>query len=159
MKSSNEDSVQPSDERQEGFLRVSSVARLDRLMVQEFPVIVKHNRHLGYSTSSKPVYSINSINHDDLLGYQTAEESADLKEGIDHCESTKGTVQDDLHQAQLVAEEERGTTFLKSVKQHRAAVAWSVLLSTAIIMEGYDMKLLDPSMPSQLLRSGMDISF
>ncbi|EWZ48969.1 MFS transporter, SP family, general alpha glucoside:H+ symporter [Fusarium oxysporum Fo47] len=110
-------------------------------------------RHSSQSTSSKPVYSINSINHDDLLGYQTAEESADLKEGIDHCESTKGTVQDDLHEAQLVAEEERGTTFLKSVKQHRAAVAWSVLLSTAIIMEGYDMKLLDPSMPSQLLRS------
>ncbi|EMT69693.1 General alpha-glucoside permease [Fusarium odoratissimum] len=70
MKSSNEDSVQPSDERQKGFLRVSS------------------------STSTKPVYSINSINHDDL------------------------------HQAQLAAEEERGTTFLKSVKQHRAAVAW-----------------------------------
>ncbi|KAH7213218.1 putative general alpha-glucoside permease [Fusarium oxysporum] len=45
-------------------------------------------------------------------------------------------------QAQLAAEEERGTTFLKSVKQHRAAVAWSVLLSTAIIIEGYDMELI-----------------
>ncbi|CVL13650.1 related to transporter (major facilitator superfamily) [Fusarium proliferatum] len=71
-----------------------------------------------------------------------ADENGDLKERIDHCESSKGTMQDDLHQAQRAAEEERGATFLQSIKQHRAAVAWSVLLSTAIIMEGYDMKLI-----------------
>ncbi|KAF4335662.1 major facilitator superfamily transporter SP family general alpha glucoside:H+ symporter [Fusarium beomiforme] len=66
----------------------------------------------------------------------------DLKEGVDHCEGAKATATDDLHQAQRAVEEERETTFLKSIKQHRAAVAWSILLSTAIIMEGYDMKLI-----------------
>ncbi|RBR12833.1 hypothetical protein FVER53590_14010 [Fusarium verticillioides] len=71
-----------------------------------------------------------------------AANDADLKEGVDHCEGAKATNAHDLHQAQRAAEEERDTAFLKSIKQHRAAVAWSVLLSTAIIMEGYDMKLI-----------------
>jgi MFS transporter, SP family, general alpha glucoside:H+ symporter len=37
---------------------------------------------------------------------------------------------------------EQNQTFLQAIKQYPKAVAWSVLLSTAIVMEGYDTVLL-----------------
>lgn len=47
-----------------------------------------------------------------------------------------------LVMAESAAEQERQDTFLKSLKLYPAAIGWSVVLSTAIIMEGYDMKLI-----------------
>lgn len=56
--------------------------------------------------------------------------------------STPGAEPSLLHQAQAAADLERTLTFYQSLRLYPAAVGWSVLLSTAIIMEGYDMKLI-----------------
>lgn len=66
---------------------------------------------------------------------------SNLKEVASHCESRNDGRQE-LREAQVAAEHEREISFLKSLKLYPAAIAWSVLLSTAIIMEGYDMKLI-----------------
>jgi hypothetical protein len=60
---------------------------------------------------------------------------------LDHNE-TENATRDHLRRAQDAAEHEKATTFLQALKIYPAAVGWSVLLSTAIIMEGYDMKLI-----------------
>lgn len=64
-----------------------------------------------------------------------------LEEVASHFE-TQGEGRQRLREAQTAAEHERETTFIKSLKLYPAAIAWSALLSTAIIMEGYDMKLI-----------------
>lgn len=65
----------------------------------------------------------------------------DLKEATTHCEDNVDG-QQDLRDAQNAAKQEREITFRKSLKLYPAAIGWSVLLSTAVIMEGYDMKLI-----------------
>lgn len=71
----------------------------------------------------------------------------DVKENfnLDHHESAANPDMDGdpgLQEAETAAQDERERTFLQSIKMYPAAVGWSVLLSTAIIMEGYDMKLI-----------------
>jgi SP family general alpha glucoside:H+ symporter-like MFS transporter len=61
---------------------------------------------------------------------------------LDHDETTHMPDKTCLQDAQAAADEESKSTFLQSLKLHPAAVGWSVVLSTAIIMEGYDMKLI-----------------
>lgn len=77
----------------------------------------------------------------------TADDSGtvtDDKQHIRQCEyaSQHENKHMNLDDAQVAAARERATTFTASLKRYPAAVAWSVLLSTAIIMEGYDMKLI-----------------
>lgn len=48
----------------------------------------------------------------------------------------------DLDQARAAAQNEHESTFVKSLKTYPVAIGWSALLSTAIIMEGYDTKLI-----------------
>lgn len=55
----------------------------------------------------------------------------------DHYEKTS-----DLDEARAAAQREHEATFIKSLKAYPAAIGWSVLLSAAIIMEGYDTKLI-----------------
>lgn len=73
-----------------------------------------------------------------------ADPKPDINEHIDldHHESTPMPDKNGLRDAQAAAEDERQSTFLQSLKLYPAAVGWSALLSTAIIMEGYDMKLI-----------------
>lgn len=66
----------------------------------------------------------------------------ELSKVTSHRESTTSLAREELRDAQIAAEHEREVTFLKSLKLYPAAIGWSVLLSTAIIMEGYDMKLI-----------------
>lgn len=47
-----------------------------------------------------------------------------------------------LQDAQDATDEEHDLTLLKAVKLYPKAIGWSILLSTAIIMEGYDTKLM-----------------
>ena len=68
-------------------------------------------------------------------------DDARLKEIATHCEGHSDG-QQELQAAESAAEHERELTFVKSLKLYPAAIGWSVLLSTAIIMEGYDMKLI-----------------
>jgi SP family general alpha glucoside:H+ symporter-like MFS transporter len=44
--------------------------------------------------------------------------------------------------AKQAAEEEHNLTFLEAVRRYPKAVMWSILLSTSIIMEGYDIVLI-----------------
>lgn len=49
---------------------------------------------------------------------------------------------DDFGLAKQAAEDEHSLTFLQAIRLHPRAVIWSVLLSTCIIMEGYDLVLI-----------------
>lgn len=44
--------------------------------------------------------------------------------------------------AQQAADQEHAMTFSQAIRKYPKAVLWSVLLSTSIIMEGYDIVLL-----------------
>lgn len=47
-----------------------------------------------------------------------------------------------VENAQQAIVDEKNITFLQPIKLHPKAVGWSILLSTAIVMEGYDLKLI-----------------
>lgn len=49
----------------------------------------------------------------------------------------------DFADAKQAAEEEHQLTLLQAIRQHPKAILWSVLLSTSIIMEGYDIVLMN----------------
>lgn len=49
----------------------------------------------------------------------------------------------DTKDARVAAEVEHATTLWQALKTNRKAALWSVLLSTTIIMEGYDVGTLD----------------
>jgi SP family general alpha glucoside:H+ symporter-like MFS transporter len=53
------------------------------------------------------------------------------------------THQVDFEEAKQAAEEEHQLTLLQAIRQHPKAIIWSVLLSTSIIMEGYDIVLMN----------------
>lgn len=59
-----------------------------------------------------------------------------------HSEGQNDTTRGDLSAAQAANTQEHQLTFWKSVKAYPKAIGWSVLLSTAIVMEGYDTKLI-----------------
>lgn len=50
--------------------------------------------------------------------------------------------QETLHQAKEASDEEHQLTLLQAIRRYPKAVLWSVLLSTCIIMEGYDIVLM-----------------
>ncbi|KAF2272710.1 MFS alpha-glucoside transporter-like protein [Westerdykella ornata] len=50
---------------------------------------------------------------------------------------------DDFEQARQAADDEHRLTAVQAIRLHRNAVIWSVLLSTCIIMEGYDIVLMN----------------
>jgi SP family general alpha glucoside:H+ symporter-like MFS transporter len=45
-------------------------------------------------------------------------------------------------QAQHAADDEKSMTLIQAIKLYPKAVGWSVVLSSALIMEGYDLALL-----------------
>lgn len=49
---------------------------------------------------------------------------------------------DHSQEAKDATEQEKNMTLMQAIKLYPKAVAWSVLISTAIIMEGYDIVLL-----------------
>jgi SP family general alpha glucoside:H+ symporter-like MFS transporter len=59
-------------------------------------------------------------------------------------ESEKNSAREKLIQyARTAAEKERRMTLLQGVRLYPKAVAWSVLISTTIVMEGYDVCLIN----------------
>lgn len=46
------------------------------------------------------------------------------------------------HEAQHAASDEKTMTLMQGLKLYPKAVGWSVVLSSALIMEGYDLALL-----------------
>lgn len=48
-----------------------------------------------------------------------------------------------IHGARAAAEKERNMTLLQGLRLYPKAVAWSVLISTCIVMEGYDITLVN----------------
>ncbi|KAK5129742.1 hypothetical protein LTR08_002918 [Meristemomyces frigidus] len=49
---------------------------------------------------------------------------------------------DSTKDARIAAEAEHATTLWQALKEHRKAAFWSVMLSTTVIMEGYDVGLI-----------------
>ena len=53
------------------------------------------------------------------------------------------------------ADQEHQMTLLQGIKGYPGAIMWSVLLSTAIIMEGYDIVLIGNLVRSRLMDTGI----
>lgn len=48
-----------------------------------------------------------------------------------------------INDARLATEKESKMTLLQGIKLYPKAIAWSVLISTTIVMEGYDVALIN----------------
>lgn len=49
---------------------------------------------------------------------------------------------EEIREAQDATDQEHDLTFWKAVKKYPKAIGWSVLLSTAVVMDGYDLLLI-----------------
>lgn len=52
------------------------------------------------------------------------------------------TNEEEIREAQDATDQEHELTFWKAVRKYPKAIGWSVLLSTAVVMEGYDLLLM-----------------
>ncbi|KAK1078736.1 hypothetical protein LTR33_006983 [Friedmanniomyces endolithicus] len=59
-----------------------------------------------------------------------------------------GDIKFHLDDAKLATSKEHGLTVLQGLKPYRKAIGWSVMLSMAVIMEGYDTTLVVDGVPS-----------
>lgn len=48
-----------------------------------------------------------------------------------------------IHSAKSATEKEQKMTLMQGIKLYPKAIAWSVLISTCIVMEGYDVCLIN----------------
>ena len=55
--------------------------------------------------------------------------------------------------AQDIAKDEKEMTIMEAIKAHKKAVLWSLVISTCVIMEGYDTNLLGNFYAYRLLPS------
>ncbi len=74
------------------------------------------------------------------------EEKHDL--GIEHTEFATPALADTGHHAlpQQAAEDEHNMTVREAIRRYPKAIMWSVLVSSAIVMEGYDVILVESFM-------------
>ena len=59
----------------------------------------------------------------------------------DHLEHSKSTAEV-IHNAKQASDNEHRMTLMQGIKLYPKAVGWSILISTCIVMEGYDVCLL-----------------
>jgi MFS transporter, SP family, general alpha glucoside:H+ symporter len=55
----------------------------------------------------------------------------------------KRTMDDLIRNARLATEKEHSMTLLQGIKLYPKAIGWSILISTCIVMEGYDVALIN----------------
>lgn len=72
----------------------------------------------------------------------TSHEPTVEKAAIDQVENAAGV--EDIKNARLAAVAEHETTLWQALKENRKAAFWSVMLSTTVIMEGYDVGQCEP---------------
>jgi len=65
---------------------------------------------------------------------------------------------DDIKNAKLASDEEHETTLWQGLKHNKKAAFWSVVLSTTIIMEGYDVGKHDIPLELTIVLCGLRIS-
>ena len=74
------------------------------------------------------------------MASQTQTQIALEKSAAHHLEDTLG--QGAIFEARQATDEEHDQTLWKALRENRKAVAWSVLISMSIVMEGYDTILM-----------------
>lgn len=70
-----------------------------------------------------------------------------IDEALRHYPSTEDPASDSsttkvIHNAKAATEKEQSMTLLQGIRLYPKAVLWSVLISTCIVMEGYDISLV-----------------
>ncbi|KAI3333651.1 putative MFS alpha-glucoside transporter [Ustulina deusta] len=60
-----------------------------------------------------------------------------------HDEPEKNNMDDLIRSARLATEKEQNMSLLQGIKLYPKAIGWSVLISTCIVMEGYDVALIN----------------
>lgn len=68
-----------------------------------------------------------------------------IQREVEHQQRTvvQGSTMDFIQQARSATEKERSMTLLEGIKTYPKAIAWSALVSSCIIMEGYDVCLIN----------------
>jgi SP family general alpha glucoside:H+ symporter-like MFS transporter len=66
-----------------------------------------------------------------------------LQESRNNRQDSTGSVAKIVHNAKAATDKEQQMTLLQGIKLYPKAVAWSVLISTCIVMEGYDISLVN----------------
>jgi hypothetical protein len=109
---------------------LSSCIRLGRVILRCSTILPCRGLSLPTDWRSPPVsYPIMSHH---------IEEKATVEQRTQHA---------DFEEAKQAAEEEHQLTLRQAIRLHPKAIAWSVLLSTSIIMEGYDIVLYSSNQP------------
>jgi len=73
----------------------------------------------------------------------------------DHLEHSKSTAEV-IHNAKQASDNEHRMTLMQGIKLYPKAVGWSILISTCIVMEGYDVCLLSNFCKYQTLHTAFD---
>lgn len=81
------------------------------------------------------------------MGKETKDDYDDMDAGAAHQEMTGEAKWLSTNEAKAANEAEHAVGFWKSIRQNRPAVLWSLLISTSVIMEGYDTSLM-PNFPA-----------
>ncbi|KAJ5758759.1 hypothetical protein N7520_005915 [Penicillium odoratum] len=86
--------------------------------------------------------------HAGKVEYKAQDAIEPIDEALRHYPSTEGPSSDSsmtkvIHNAKAATEKERNMSLLQGIKLYPKAVAWSVLISTCIVMEGYDISLVN----------------
>jgi MFS transporter, SP family, general alpha glucoside:H+ symporter len=58
-------------------------------------------------------------------------------------DANKTSMSDVIHSARLATEKEHKMSLLQGIKLYPKAIGWSILISTCIVMEGYDVALIN----------------
>ncbi|TGJ78605.1 hypothetical protein E0Z10_g10158 [Xylaria hypoxylon] len=63
--------------------------------------------------------------------------------GVNYESDEKGNMDELIRNARLATEKEHNMTLLQGIKLYPKAIGWSILISTCIVMEGYDVSLIN----------------
>lgn len=73
--------------------------------------------------------------------------TSDRSNEVDTKHLTNTIVNDVSEEAKMATSKEHGMTVRQGLKAYRKAIGWSILLSSAVIMEGYDTILVSLTSP------------
>lgn len=79
---------------------------------------------------------------------ESAEKRISVDLQADHDEAARVKAMDHvIHSAKIATEKEHKMTLLQGIRLYPKAIFWSMLISTCIVMEGYDICLINNFCP------------
>ena len=83
------------------------------------------------------------MSKDGVENYGKPASAEEQRDGEDDAAATKEGNAQTVRDAKKASDSEQRMTLLQGIKLYPKAVAWSILISTCIVMEGYDISLIN----------------